>query len=444
MPCWSALRSAHPLDYFYPLTYARLVPLKGDARIPSPRLHALNRALRLCPGCDQAHAEVGRTLWQLGRRRQALLEWRLAIDALPALLPTAMGELFTSGASPQELVALATSDPKRMMTVVVFLTESSPSTTRSLRSRRPRRWARCPPTCSRCARSCSSRRATTRRLRRPSRRRRRRASSARDWTQWRLSCSARTLGADGAERALSILDRAATRYPTDVDVQRRRVGLVTTYNKWQAAARSVQGLQFWRFTQRTARDRGSRGERASHVRLGHVVAALGEYRIALADEPGNTALWMELSQTARSIGHDRRRARPTNKRAGSAPAAPTCCARSTTCVTVRRRPPLSPAAPADRQQARGDRCRSSGSPRCFPRSAWKGLADAICPRSPPSPSTSEDVILVAGYLRFRPPTPVRRAARYMFRGFEIVTLVAIVWTVIRRSSTLTRNHFRSL
>jgi hypothetical protein len=42
----------------------------------------------------------------------------------------------------------------------------------------------------------------------------------------------------------------------------------------------------------------------------------------------------------------------------------------------------------------------------------------------------KDVILVLGYLRFRPPPPVRRAARYMFRGFEIVTLVAFVWTVI--------------
>jgi hypothetical protein len=42
----------------------------------------------------------------------------------------------------------------------------------------------------------------------------------------------------------------------------------------------------------------------------------------------------------------------------------------------------------------------------------------------------KDIILIIGYVRFRPPPPVRRAARYLFRGFEVVTLVAIAWTVL--------------
>ena len=93
-------QQAHPLDYFYALAYARLEPLKG-AEGPSPRLHALNRALRLCPGCETAHVEVARNLWQLGLRRQALLEWRTAVDIQPALFTSALGELSWPARSPR-------------------------------------------------------------------------------------------------------------------------------------------------------------------------------------------------------------------------------------------------------------------------------------------------------------------------------------------------------
>ena len=58
----------HPLDYFYALDDARLEPIKGPPGSPSPRLHSLNRALRLCPSCDAVHVEVARNLWRLGLR----------------------------------------------------------------------------------------------------------------------------------------------------------------------------------------------------------------------------------------------------------------------------------------------------------------------------------------------------------------------------------------
>src|SRR5947209_70429 len=74
---------AHPLDYIYALERARLEPLVGS---PSPRLHALNRALRLCPSCETTHTEVARTLWKVGLHRQALLEWRTAVAIQPRLL----------------------------------------------------------------------------------------------------------------------------------------------------------------------------------------------------------------------------------------------------------------------------------------------------------------------------------------------------------------------
>ncbi len=97
----------HPLDYFYALEDARLQPLKGAPGTPSPRMHALNRALGLCPTCDAVHVEVARNLWRIGLRPQALLEWRTAVELQSRLFPPALGELFAVGAKPQELAAVA-------------------------------------------------------------------------------------------------------------------------------------------------------------------------------------------------------------------------------------------------------------------------------------------------------------------------------------------------
>ena len=111
----------HPLDYYYPLAYARLEALRGPAGSPSPRFKALNRALVLCPQCETVHIEVARNLWSMGLRGQAMLEWRSAVQLQPRLLTPALGELFSAGANPQELASLAAFDPPRMVEVASFL-----------------------------------------------------------------------------------------------------------------------------------------------------------------------------------------------------------------------------------------------------------------------------------------------------------------------------------
>ena len=116
---------AHPTDYFYALTYARLLPIKAPGGGPSPRFHALNRALTLCPSCEATHVEVARNLWSLGLRHQALLEWRSAIDIQPTLLRPGLGELFAAGAKPEELAAIADLKANRMIDVANFLSSVS-------------------------------------------------------------------------------------------------------------------------------------------------------------------------------------------------------------------------------------------------------------------------------------------------------------------------------
>ena len=77
-------QSVHPTDYFYALAFARTEPLKPPQGGKSPRLHALNRALRLCPRCQLVHVEVARSLWQLlGRQARPRLAAAAAIETDP-------------------------------------------------------------------------------------------------------------------------------------------------------------------------------------------------------------------------------------------------------------------------------------------------------------------------------------------------------------------------
>jgi hypothetical protein len=42
----------------------------------------------------------------------------------------------------------------------------------------------------------------------------------------------------------------------------------------------------------------------------------------------------------------------------------------------------------------------------------------------------KDVVLLFGYLRFRPNAPIRRTMKYLYRGFEMVWAATFVWTLI--------------
>jgi hypothetical protein len=111
-------------------------------------------------------------------------------------------------------------------------------------------------------------------------------------------------GAAGADEAQGILDRAAVRFPGDLAVARQRLELVTRFEKWNAAARSLEGLKLAIYQAGgTPTEAHIAGARIS-ARLGHWTQALDEYRIVLAEIPDSTVLWMEYAHAAQAIGHD--------------------------------------------------------------------------------------------------------------------------------------------
>jgi tetratricopeptide (TPR) repeat protein len=294
----------HPLDYFYALGQARLSTLKGQAGAPSPRLHALNRALRLCPACEAAHVEVARNLWKLGMRRQALLEWRTAVEIQPPLFTSVLGELFLAGAKPEELAAIASTDVDRTLELIAFLSGqerlkeafvvldqavalgAAPGEILLARAGLELKTGQLE------AATSTIDAALKMRLQQP------RLATLRA----RLLLARH--GADGADQALAILDDAAVRNPADVSVQRERVELVVSQKKWNGAARSLDGLK-----QALYLNYGSATD--AHIwaariegQLGHWNRSLDEYRIALADRPADVALWIEYAHAAENAGRD--------------------------------------------------------------------------------------------------------------------------------------------
>jgi len=296
-------QTTHPTDYFYAFAYARTQPLKKvDGR--SPRLHALNRALRLCPGCEAVHAEVARSLWRMGLRSQALVEWRAAIQDQPARLEPTMTELWSSGAKPADLAALASFDPARMVEAADFLAKRG-ELANALSILDEADLLNAPRTESlltRCRLLTQLGQLTAAQTTLAEAR----AAGIQDPRMAVLEANLiiATKGPAGSNEAFSILDLAATRYPLDVDVQRVRIALVPAYGKWQAADRAIDGFKL-------ALYRESGGAYEANVAAAHIRASLrqwnasfSEFRLALAQAPSNVSLWVDFGQTAEGAGRD--------------------------------------------------------------------------------------------------------------------------------------------
>lgn len=294
----------HPLDYLYALGDARLEPLKGSPGTPSPRLHALNRALRLCPSCEAVHVEIARNLWRMGLRRQSLLEWRTAVDIQPSLFSPMVGELFGAGAKPQELAAVAASSGAHTLELVAFLgglgrladafvvldqaDALGAPRTESLVAR-----ARLQIQSGQLNEAAGTLDAA-------------RAAGVDDArvAVLRAQLLIDVKGTDGANDALGILDRAAVRYPADLAVARQRVELVTRFEKWNAAARALDGLKLALYQAGGSTAEAHIASARINARLGHWTEALDEYRIVLSDMPDNVTFWIEYARAAEAIGHD--------------------------------------------------------------------------------------------------------------------------------------------
>jgi len=109
-------------------------------------------------------------------------------------------------------------------------------------------------------------------------------------------------GPEAAEQALAALNAAAVQYPFDLPLQRMRLDLVVRYQKWQFSDRALEGLKQALYQNQGPVSEAHVAAARINARLGHLTNALGEYRIALADDANNVALWLEYGRTAEMGG----------------------------------------------------------------------------------------------------------------------------------------------
>ncbi len=294
----------HPLDYYYPLAYARLEALRGPAGSPSsPRFKALNRALILCPQCETVHIEVARNLWSMGLRGQAMLEWRSAVQLQPRLLVSVLGELFSAGATPQELASLAAFDPPRMVEVASFLGATAHVAEATAVLNQAEALGLSDDSSLLLARAKLELQANKlddaqKTLARAHRAGARNASLAVLDAQLHAARG----GDQNEKEALAILDSAAAQYPTDLPVQQMRLDLVTRFQKWQTVDRALDGYKQALFQARGSAIEAHLAAARIHSRLERWTSALQEYRIALSEEATNVNLWMEYGKAAEAAG----------------------------------------------------------------------------------------------------------------------------------------------
>jgi Flp pilus assembly protein TadD len=287
-----------PTDYYLPVLQAADEPLRSAAG-PSPRLSALNRALRLCPQCPDVHRETARALYLAGLRPQSVASWRDVLRLQPAALPEVLTEMDRRGYRPAEIADLAAAPWIDGMVIARYLL--------------PRRAVSAIETLLADARTKGvpelELKLTSAEL----------AVVMGDLKQaGRLADEARRLApADGRplailaaaenaqgnqQQALSYARAATTLSPTEPRFARQWLDLVLTYRKWTDLDEALENLRsvFRRKGRDVAEVHVVAGQ--AHWTRGNLPRALSEFRTAVVLEPDNVSAWRALASGTEEEG----------------------------------------------------------------------------------------------------------------------------------------------
>jgi tetratricopeptide (TPR) repeat protein len=296
-------RRAHPVDYYYPLLLSAMEPLVLPGGGHSPRLRALNQALRLCMNCAEVHLQVARTMWRLGRRTQALAEWSTAARGKTAIFRQSLDELASLGAKPTELIRLADQDPQRLLEIARFLLGiARPDQVEQIVAAASRAGAPALEVALLQARmnlAGTDLRATELAIARVTNLAPTDSRVGLLEAEFVLQQAAK----DAPSRALALIERALEREPSDLDLQRKRIEIVSRFERWTLADESIVG--FKQALQETGRSTVEANLAAAgiYLRLGRIRDAMAEYRIATISDPANVSIWREFASSAEGTRH---------------------------------------------------------------------------------------------------------------------------------------------
>ncbi len=284
---------AHPTDYLYALAEAKLESTALASA--SLRLRMLNRAIILCPSCTDAHTEAARDLWRLGRRQQALLEWRTVLGTSPGRLAAIFAELAHGGAKAAELASLA-DDHNRYELSRLLLGSGMIDTSRVvLAGANDHDGIDFQLAQAQIAIAAGDLRAAQK------------ASEAAlalapsDPSAVLLACDL-ALRSNDRDKAIELLQNGIRADPAQVDLNRKLLALLTQTDKWQAIDRALGGLRMALAASGAPMTEANLAAASIYERQGHFHRAVSEYRAALAQNPGDLGLQLALARAAEQSG----------------------------------------------------------------------------------------------------------------------------------------------
>ena len=290
-----AALAAHPTDNEYALLAATMEPLRTTAGGPSPRLLGLNRALRLCPNCPAGHREVARNLWRLGRRQQALLEWRAVVTLDRPALAWVFNELRKDGARPEELATLA--DDKNRFELCRYLLgqrmfDAAKDLLAGVADQQGLEFHLAQASLAFAEKDTSRARTASQQ------------ALAAGPTDPRAALTAAEVEIlDGKlDAALGFLRVGLRSAPTDLDLNRRLLALLMQTDRWEAVDRALDGLRAALLEHGAPLVEANIAAAQVFERRGQYPRAVSEYRAATAQSPGNIGLLLTLGRLAEMAG----------------------------------------------------------------------------------------------------------------------------------------------
>ena len=284
-------QAAHPTDYFYVLAQAAGEPIVPDASGRSPRLHALNHALLLCPRCPELHSTVAQTLWGLGKRKQALDEWHMAVETRPSVFDSILFTAVVAGARPDEIAVIAAPSSDRLVRAASFLvSQGRPADGRALLGMASAAGAPSAQILLLRARLDIDAGATEEALKSLSAA----VKLMPQNPQVFLLLGEAKLRAGMADAALKDLDTGIGMNPHDLSLLRSRLALVMSQQKWFLAKNALESLEIGLAEARMPTTEVHLAAARYYSVLRDYGKASSEYNLALTQDPANGAAWVEL------------------------------------------------------------------------------------------------------------------------------------------------------
>jgi tetratricopeptide (TPR) repeat protein/O-antigen ligase len=284
---------AHPTDYAYALAEARLEPRgsKGTAR-----LRLLNRAMLLCPLCLGAHQEAARDLWRLGRRGQALLEWKIVVTESRARLGGVLDELLKASAKAEELASLANNENRYDISRYLLahgLTDAARETLNLDSNPESAEFHLVQAQIGLAAKDLpAAQKASQRAL----------EIAPRDPRATLMAAEIALLRPESRDEAIAMLENGLRFSPADVDLNRKRLALLMQTERWQAIDQALAGLRAALSEAGAPSSEVNIAAAHAFERRGQFTRAISEYQAALAQDHDNIGLLLALAKAAEESG----------------------------------------------------------------------------------------------------------------------------------------------